>query len=148
MDRIADPIAEERYPELLRDMADEIGRRLVEAEVPQERARAIAENVTEHIRELHGGQLVYVPKAQSMQVARRWLAIWDEFNGHNHVALARKYGMGYQSIYRIVAVMRERHRKRLQPALPGMEEGPRADATVPAASSPASTPSSSPSNPS
>jgi Mor family transcriptional regulator len=113
--------AEDRYPELLRDLGNAVADSLTGAGVDPGLARAAAESAAELVRELYGGQLVYVPKGHSMQTRRRWQALWDEFDGSNQMALARKYGMSYQRVYRVLKIMQEQHRKRVQAELPGLE---------------------------
>lgn len=114
-------VAEDRYPELLRDLGTAVAESLTGAGVDPGLARAAAESAAELVRELYGGQLVYVPKGHSMQTRRRWQALWDEFDGSNQMALARKYGMSYQRVYRVLKIMQEQHRKRVQAELPGLE---------------------------
>ena len=112
---------DERYPELLRDLVDAVARSLAGAGIEPGRARAAAETAAELVRELYGGQLVYVPKGHSMHTRRRWQALWEAFTGDNQMELARQYGMSYQQVYRVLKVMQTQHRKRVQPELPGLE---------------------------
>ena len=42
----------------------------------------------------------YWPKGTTFRARRRRLAMWEAFNGRNHVALAREYGMCLQNVYK------------------------------------------------
>ena len=53
-----------------------------------------------------GGQLIYFPKGVRVRVSRRNRAIYSDFDGHNHVALARKYNLTLQRIYQVVKLCR------------------------------------------
>ena len=62
----------------------------------------------------HGGTLLYLPKGHTMKTRQRWQAIWDEFNGTNHEALALKHGVNVKAVYKILGVMRLEHKKKTQ----------------------------------
>lgn len=46
--------------------------------------------------------MIYFPKNLLGRVSERDMQIYKEFNGKNHVELARKYDLTVQHIYRIV----------------------------------------------
>lgn len=102
------------YPELLRDMAAIVERKLAEAGLEAARAAAIAMNVIEEVRDHFGGQMLYMPKGQQFDRRRIWQAMWQEFDGRNHAQLADKFGMNVVGVYRVLAIMRAEHRKRVQ----------------------------------
>ena len=79
-----------------------------------ERAEAVGLSAAEHVREHFGGQVVYVPKDAAFKTKQRWQVMWNEFTGHNHADLARKFGMGVHGVYRVLAIMRAEHRRRAQ----------------------------------
>lgn len=108
------PKAEDGYPELLRDMAGIVERQLLQGGVEAQLAAAIAMNVVEEVREHFGGQMLYMPKGELWQRRRVWQAMWADFNGRNHDELAKKFGMNVVGVYRVLAIMRAEHRKRVQ----------------------------------
>lgn len=55
-----------------------------------------------------GGQLINFPKDSAYLIALRDLQIYDEFNGRNHSALARKYQLTVRAIYDIIKRVRRR----------------------------------------
>jgi Mor family transcriptional regulator len=103
----------ESYPQLLTELASVVARVLTENELADDRAAAIAATVVDHVTDLYGGQVIYVPKAARQKTHRRWQAMWEEFTGHNHAELARKYGMGVHAVYKALAVMRAESSKRV-----------------------------------
>lgn len=112
-----DDLAGNAYPAMLRDLADTVARQLADVGIEPERARAIGTTVAEHVRELYGGQLIYFPSGASFETRKRWLTIWQEFNGHNHADLARRHGMNVKQVYRVLAIVGAEMRKRAQPGL-------------------------------
>ena len=62
----------------------------------------VSKKLTHHLASNWGGQLIYFPKNLLGRVSERDLKIYKEFNGKNHVELARKYDLTVQHIYRIV----------------------------------------------
>lgn len=57
---------------------------------------------------LYGGISVYIPMPKSDYLNARSKIIEKEFDGKNHLELARKYGISIQTVYKIL----ERARKR------------------------------------
>ncbi len=108
------PTAGDGYPELLRDMAGIVERQLLQGGLEAQLAAAIAMNVVEEVREQFGGQMIYMPKGELWQRRRVWQAMWEAFTGHNHDELGRKFGMNVVGVYRVLAIMRAEHRKRVQ----------------------------------
>ena len=107
-----DDLAGNAYPAMLRELGDTVARQLADVGVDQARAEAIGTTVAEHVRELYGGQLVYIPRGASYETRQRWLTIWQEFTGHNHADLARKHGMNIKQVYRVLAIVGAEMRKR------------------------------------
>ena len=105
--------------EMLRELADIVTQQLLQSvlQADPERAEAIGMSAAEHVREHFGGQVVYVPKDAAFKTKQRWQVMWNEFTGHNHPQLARKFGMGVHGVYRVLAIMRAEHRRRAQPDL-------------------------------
>lgn len=102
------------YPEVMREIAELVTRHLVDVGIDPDRASAIGEAAAESVREHHGGTLLYLPKGHTMRTRRRWQAIWDEFTGTNHEALALKHGVNVKAVYKILGVMRAEQRKKTQ----------------------------------
>lgn len=102
------------YPELLRDLSGLIAKALTEAGTEPAQAKAMAETVIEELADVHGGRQFYFPKANSFKARRRWLRMWDDFNGHNHTQLSVQYGMNIKQVYRVLAIVREEMRRKRQ----------------------------------
>lgn len=110
-------MAEATYPELLQDLADQIGLKLVELGITPEKAADIGFASAEHMREHWGGQPIYLPKGVQYDFSRRDLEVFEKFNGHNHAALAREYNLTVMRIYQIVKAVRAELVKKRQGAL-------------------------------
>jgi Mor family transcriptional regulator len=95
-------------PELLTDLTEHVAvalRELVAMEAGK--AQHVAKEITDRMAAHWGGQNVYFPMGQSIQLSRRDRQIYDDFNGTNHSELARKYGVSLQWIYKIVKAVRK-----------------------------------------
>lgn len=110
-------MAEATYPELLRDLADQVALKLVEMGVDPEKATDIGFASAEHIREHWGGQPIYLPKGVQYEFSRRDLEVFEKFNGHNHAELAREYNLTVMRIYQIIKAVRAELVKKRQGAL-------------------------------
>lgn len=64
-----------------------------------------------------GGRMFYLPKAERLRREIRDQKIYSEFNGRNQDALAMRYNLSVQRIYRILEEQRELDRKNRQSAL-------------------------------
>lgn len=104
----------DEYPQMLCDLRDLVARLLADAGVEADRSLAIGNTVIEELSALHGGAILYMPKATRFRAKRRWQQIYDEFNGRNHAELAHKHGMGLHHLYRVIAIERDERRKRTQ----------------------------------
>lgn len=102
------------YPEILRELAEVIDRELRNIGLETPYAAAVAETVTEHVRERFGGSPIYISKAHTLRQRRRRAAMWADFNGRNHVELSRKYGVCVQQLYRSIAIARAEETARRQ----------------------------------
>lgn len=97
-----------KAPELLTDLAEHIAVALCElVSMEVGKAEHVAKEVTERMAAHWGGQNVYFPMGQSVQLSRRDRQIYDGFNGTNHSELARQYGVSLQWIYKIVKAVRK-----------------------------------------
>lgn len=102
-------------PPLLMELADHAATCLIEeGGLDPERAGHLGYLIMRRFAEACGGGSVYVPKADAILRHERDLAIWHEFDGANHGALARKYGVTEIHVYRIVKAMRAQDAARRQ----------------------------------
>ena len=107
-------MADDRIPELVTDLQDQVAARLTELKIDPVNAHAIGVQVAEYITTNWGGQLIYIPKNHSGQLSVRDLEIWDKFNGRNHAQLAKAYNLTVQHVYRVVKIMQERELEKRQ----------------------------------
>lgn len=110
-------MAESTYPELLRDLADQVAVKIAELGVDVEKCADIGFAVAEHIREHWGGQPIYLPKGVQYDFCMRDLQVFERFNGHNHAELAREYNLTVMRIYQIIKAVRAELVKKRQGAL-------------------------------
>ncbi|MDP3714945.1 MAG: Mor transcription activator family protein [Burkholderiales bacterium] len=93
------------YPELLADLASRAEQLLRAEGLGEEQAKTIAFKLSESVRQHWGGQLIYVPMGTDFEITQRDVAMWEKFDGRNHEALAREFGMSLQHVYRVVKKM-------------------------------------------
>ncbi|HRD66677.1 MAG TPA: Mor transcription activator family protein [Candidatus Competibacter sp.] len=91
----------DQYPKILSDLADCIRQRLCR-NLPADQAENLSLAIAEDIRYQFGGLLIYIPKGEAFDRARRNKAIVAAFDGKNHSTLARRYGLCLSKIYDIV----------------------------------------------
>jgi putative bacteriophage transcriptional regulator len=108
-------MADERVPELVTDLEDQMAACLL-SELPIERKKALAmsKKVARHITDNWGGQLIYIPKNHLGQLSERDMQVYRDFDGCNHAALAKKYRLTVQQIYKIVKEVGRRERAKSQ----------------------------------
>lgn len=73
----------------------------------QTQVRLIATEITRNIVSDIGGCEYYIPKNINVQTNERYNALWDDFTGNNHHALAVKYGMSITWVYQCIARIRD-----------------------------------------
>ncbi|MDP3875869.1 MAG: Mor transcription activator family protein [Methylobacter sp.] len=93
----------ENYPEKLIEMHQLLCVEL--AKLAQPDVAGIAFCVTETIRAHYSGTPLYFPKGEAYLQHQRNLEIFQKFDGSNHDALHREYGLTTKEIYRIVKRM-------------------------------------------
>lgn len=103
-----------KAPELLRELLAKTAAVLREkGGLAEDIANELAGAVVDMVRTDLGGQLVYFPKGTMMDVHARDIEMWNEFNGHNHEDLARKYELAVPVVYdrlkKIKRLMMARH---------------------------------------
>ncbi len=87
---------------LLKELRVEIRQRLSAARFAPDHADRAASIVVDTLREIYGGDAIYIPRGDE---TRDW-QVWDEFNGHNHLELAKKFGITERHVYNIIAAIR------------------------------------------
>jgi Mor family transcriptional regulator len=107
-----------RYPEVLRDLIDRSTELIVEKiALPPATAREAAFIVTEVIRKDWSGSNLYLAKGLAHDIAQRDREMYAKFNGSNHGALAKEYGLTTRQVYDRLALVGEAEQKRRQPGL-------------------------------
>lgn len=102
-----------KAPDLLADLAMHTVVSAKEFGICEELAENLGMIVAMKISQSWGGLNVYMPKALELFACEREKQIYNEFNGTNHAALAKKYGLSVQWIYKIVKrVQKEETAKR------------------------------------
>lgn len=97
----------ERYSEeLLVDLVTTVEQALADDGIDKHTARKAALEAAESLRVRWGGQQLYFPKGIRFELSQRDLDIFEEFNGHNHNELAKKYDVCMVRIYKIVKQVR------------------------------------------
>ena len=107
-------MADDRIPELVTDLQDQVEHKLIALKVDALTAKSIGVEVAAYITCNWGGQLIYIPKNHNGQLNARDIQIYAQFNGRNHAALAKKFDLTVQQIYRIVKEVGERERAKNQ----------------------------------
>lgn len=94
--------------ELLDDVAAHTVEVLSDHGISSELAEQAAFALTEHLAENWGGQLINFPMNFFYKLAQRDMVIYNEFNGRNHAALAKRYGMSVRGIYKLIKRAKKR----------------------------------------
>jgi Mor family transcriptional regulator len=93
---------QQHYPELLADLAEQIGARLAAEGLDVGRAADIGFSVAEYMRAHWSGAPQYFAKGVRYQCAERDRELYAKFKGHNHRALAREYSISTVRVYQII----------------------------------------------
>ncbi|MBC17123.1 MAG: hypothetical protein CL942_08730 [Desulfovibrio sp.] len=94
---------------LLNDLADHLAEKAhKDLNIPRAKAKEFSEDTTAYIADLWGGQILYIPKDMAGRICSRDAKIYADFVGDNHSELARKYGLSFQHIHRIIKKEREK----------------------------------------
>lgn len=116
-----------RWPVQLAELTDLIADALVVGGgVPAHEARRQGAHVVTRVCREYGGTSLYIPKSDAIERALRDLALWAEHDGtvdgaRGITALARRHRLTEQRVWQIISAERERHWRRVQPELPGLE---------------------------
>lgn len=103
--------------ELLEDVISQVSTLLAEMGVEPDVAEQCGCALADHLANHWGGQLINFPKDHFHRLAERDMSIYNEFTGHNHHALARKWRMTVRSIYRLIDRVHRSEVDRRQPRL-------------------------------
>lgn len=68
----------------------------------------VGEKLFTEIVEVHGGELLYIPRRETMERKHRQEAIRKEYNGYNVSQLALKYGYSERHIRTILSLNKKR----------------------------------------
>jgi Mor family transcriptional regulator len=98
--------AEKRGVRALLDVAQVVTEALTEDGIEAVRAREIGLAAAEKLRFTYGGDQMYIPNGLSLQLGKRDLEIYADFDGSNHFVLAKKYELTVRQIYSIVDKVR------------------------------------------
>ncbi len=98
------------YPEVLQDLADQVGELLKKRGVSPDEAAELGWETAEFLRDHWGGQKIYIPKAITFIASRRDLEIYHRWNGTNGLALCREYGLSDTRLRQIIIAIRKARR--------------------------------------
>lgn len=87
--------------------------------LPADQARKVALAAADQVRQNYGGTEVYIPKGVALVLSERDRQIWDEFNGDNYSALAKKHDRTERQIRYIITRVRDEQDARVQMGLFG-----------------------------
>lgn len=99
----ADPLFVERIAQIV---TERLGRNL---DADPEIMAIVGEAVANAVSEEFGGELVYVSKGWIAKARERHRQIYQEFNGSNVKALAKKHGISIVWCYEIIGRMRKEY---------------------------------------
>ena len=102
---------------LLQDLRDQATLLFQDANIDPQKASQIANELMYITAKHWGGQSLYIVKVDCFLADARDIQIYNEFDGHNHSELAKKYDLSAVYIYRIVKRMFELEKSRKQPDL-------------------------------
>ena len=71
-------------------------------------ADMIASDMTNHLADYWGGQLINIPKDYHWKLSQRDAEIYAAFNGHNYAELAKKHDMHERSLRKLLDRVRKR----------------------------------------
>ena len=103
-------MAKEKVAELrtrfFADMVDHARTVLIAAGIDAKKADSLARVLPSRMQMAWAGSSIYIPTTDEIYISMRDREIYDNFNGTNHNALATKYRVSVQWIYKIVEAMR------------------------------------------
>ncbi len=94
-------------PEFLADLIVYTKCVLIKDDIDDKRADKLAREISKQMCETWGGQLIYFPQGLRLELTERDRDIYTKFDGHNQAQLSKDYKVSIQTIYRILAYVRE-----------------------------------------
>lgn len=94
--------SEKNRAELLLDVATHASHLAVELGFAKDVSDQLGSALADHLAEHWAGQIITIPRDYAFKLSERDLKIWEEFDGHNHSQLARKYDLSVNAIYRLL----------------------------------------------
>lgn len=89
--------------EFLTEISEKVSAVLRRLKIDDALSDQAGDEVADYLSDSFGGQVMSFPKDKAFKVQKRRIEIMGRFNGFNHGALAREYGMTERAIYKIVA---------------------------------------------
>jgi len=113
-------INEHRWPKAMTEFVQVLSAAAIRNGISKDKADAdqIARWVVLTLGVHFGGRQVYLPKGDVLYAALRDVKMWQEFTGHNHEQLAKKYNLSVVAVYKIIGQQRALHMAKIQPQLP------------------------------
>ncbi|WDE07254.1 DNA-binding protein [Thalassomonas viridans] len=110
-------IRKERSAALLMQVILLIETELGKYGIDKDKAELIAKNTCDQLRQDFGGEPFYFPKGKDLDVILAHHEIYDRFNGHNQVELAKEFNMSVPHIYRLLKKVHKEEVDKRQPKL-------------------------------
>lgn len=113
----------ERYHERLEQIGQMVARILWNeagsAPITQEDAQRIAFEITEGLRQEHGGGAFYLARNTDYEMEARDRAMWEAFNGNNYFELVKRFELSEVRVREIIEEQRAADRARRQGSFSG-----------------------------
>ena len=110
-------MSNERWPHDVAALKAIYSRELTAHGLSPEQADALAQSLLIAQAAYAGGRMFYLPKAERLSQHQRDAEIYAAFNGHNHIALAKRYNLTVQRIYTIIKQQQQLTQRDIQPQL-------------------------------
>ena len=112
-------VDQRHWPKRLVEICDVIAATLMRRDgVEPQQAKRFAREIAAALAKYFGGMQIYLPCGKELELALRNEAIWNEFTGHNHDELVRRYRLTKVQIYNILERQRHLHVSRNQFSIP------------------------------
>lgn len=100
-----------------------IKQELVEAlGIPEQQAQEVARQATHSICVRFARNDIYIPIDSQFQASKRDFEIYEAWRGHNMDDLVERFKLSSVQIYKIIKIVRDIHRAKTEPQLPGFED--------------------------
>lgn len=113
--KIDSDVFDEKTPEMLKDLAALIAESAAkDYAMPTGKSKQLGIDVAMRIADEWGGIMVYIPTASGIKISLRDMQIYRRFNGYNHDALAKEYGVSVQWVYQVLKRVRKQQQDKQQ----------------------------------